>query len=283
LNASWSNVPTEKTDEYLLDAFGLADITNKYDASGAKTDRSRPFLVRASGAIQLPRGKYQILLRSLGGARISMDGQVLIKTEVKLPRSGDAEPVPDQAADQLVAGLSLLPPGHREALGSFETDGSPHVFVIEGFVGGKTIRPELGEVFAAISSNGTDYQLLTPGTAAIELLRQPWAAYKTAQRSQIAQLNNDRRRNPAEDNYWNRRHEIARQNAKSSPVVPSHPDGTSPIDAFIREKLDAAGAKATAAIDDASFFGASRSIRSVFCPRHRKSPVSSRTLLRSNA
>src|SRR4030095_15492505 len=55
LNASWSPIPAKKPDEYIADTFGFAAITNKYDATGAKIDRSRPFLVRAAGVIQLPR------------------------------------------------------------------------------------------------------------------------------------------------------------------------------------------------------------------------------------
>jgi len=253
LNASWSNFPALKTDEYLIDALGLPDITTKYDTTGAKTDRSRPFLVRASTAVSLPRGKYHLLLRSLGGARLSMDGRLLLQTDFRKPNYGDAEPVPDQAAQQLVPGLALLPPGHREGQCTFESEGGTQVFIIEAFVGGKTIRPELGNVFAAISSDGRNYQLLAPGTTRISLQEGAWEGYANQQFSQLARLNAERRRNPAEEAYWNSRHEIARKYARPATEVPTSASGASPIDAFIAEKLNHADVKPTGIIDDAAF------------------------------
>jgi hypothetical protein len=253
LNASWSSIPTQKTDEYMVDAFGLAGITNKYDSHGVKTDRSRPFLVRAAGVIQLPRGKHHFLLRSLGGARLSADGQVLVQTDLKKLRGGDDEPVPDQASLQLIPGLSLLPAGHREATGVFESDGAPHVFVVETFVGGKTIRPEFGELFAAVSSDGLNFRLLNPGNGKVWLTPEEWASYSEINRSTVAKLDAERRRIPVEEAYWRQRHELARAQAKPAPEIPSTSPDLSPIDAFITEKLNATGAKASPAVNDAAF------------------------------
>lgn len=252
-NSSWSSIPAQKTDEYTTDAFGFAAITNKYDDSGIKTDRSRPFLVRAAGVVELPAGKHHLLLRSLGGARLSVDGQILVQTELKKDRGGDTEPVPDQAKQQLVAGLSLLPPGHREAIGTFESNGAPHVFVLEAFVGGKTIRPEFGELFAAVSPDGLNFRLLTPGDENVSLLPNSWAKYSASQRAETADLNAIRRRVPGEEAYWQRRHEIARANVKPAPDVPQASKNVSPIDAFRAERLDAAGSHPSASIDDAAF------------------------------
>src|SRR4030095_1289291 len=163
------------------------------------------------------------------------------------------EPVPDQAKQQLVPGLSLLPPGHREATETFHSDGAPHVFVIEVFVGGKAIRPDFGELFAAISSDEVSYRLLTPGDQNVSLSPDSWTAYSTAQRTAVSKLNAERRRIPSEENYWHTRHEIAKANAKAAPKVPPASPGLSPIDAFIADKLDAAGGKASPLIDDAAF------------------------------
>lgn len=253
LNASWASIPGQKTDEYTAEMFGFPAITNKYDSSGAKIDRSRPFLVRAAGVVQLPAGKHQFLLRSLGGARLSTNGQIVVQTQLKSDRYGDTEPVPDQAKQQLVPGLSLLPPGHREAMGTFESDGAPHVFVIETFVGGKSIRPEFGELFVATSMDGTNFRVLTPGTAVITPMPDTWARYSVAQHDVVEELNAERRRNPAEDAYWRTRHEIAKTNAKPAPKVPKASADLSPIDAFIAEKLSATGANASPVVGDDAF------------------------------
>ena len=81
----------------------------------------------------------------------------LATTEILQQKTADVEPVPDQAKRQLVAGLPLLPPGHREAMVSLAADGEPHVFTLEVFVGGKAIRPELGQVLVAVSHEGEPF------------------------------------------------------------------------------------------------------------------------------
>ena len=74
-DASWSAIPSVKTDEYSEPLFGFASIPNKYSERGVKVDRSRPFLVRAAAVVTLPPGEHRILLRALTGARLSVDGQ----------------------------------------------------------------------------------------------------------------------------------------------------------------------------------------------------------------
>src|SRR4051812_22621063 len=87
--ASWANLPPVKTDEYAEPAFGLSDIVQKYDEQGIRTDRSEPFLVRAAAVVKLPRGECRLLVRSLSGSRLAMDGQQLAATEILQQKSAD--------------------------------------------------------------------------------------------------------------------------------------------------------------------------------------------------
>ncbi len=251
-DASWATPPSTKTDEFTEPAFAFSALTTKYNERGVKVDRSRPFLVRAAGVIALPPGEYRLLLRSLTGARLALDGQQLALTPHLKRKSGDAEAVPDQSKAQLVPGVRLLPPGHKEALATLRADGQPHVLTLEAFVGGKTIRPELGELSVSVSKDGGPFVLLAlDGTTAPAFDDAGWNAFAATQHERIAGLNAARRRNPAEDAYWKMRHDLASQHAPQIENQKSRIENS--IDAFIDAKLAAAKVAPAPVTDDAAF------------------------------
>ena len=250
---AWSELPALKTEEFAEPAFVLTALPSKYLPSGVKTDRSRPYLVRVAGVITLPAGEHSLLLRANGGARLALDGRILVETLITKRQGGDVEDVPDQAALQLVKELPLLPAGHREALGKFVSDGKPHVVVVEEWVGGKGIRPEAGEL--AVWVKGATWTMLgsAQGVAAFpEVLRQ--------QGERIAALNKKGRRNPSEDAYWKMRHELARKHvvSQSGGGLPPPKNGISNDAAFLRRvTLDTIGLIPTA--EEVSAFLANKS------------------------
>jgi len=250
-NASWSAIPSRKTDEYLETAFAFSSIPNKYNEHGVKVDRSSPFLVRAAAVVTIPVGEHRILLRSLTGARLSLDGQPVAATPQLHSKGADVEEVPDMAEKQLVPGLPLLPPGHKEALATVRGDGQPHVLVIEAFVGGKSIRPEIGDLCVAIE-NGAAWTLLAPGGNDQPFTESGLSAFADAQRGNVARLNAARRYQPAEEAYWQMRHDLARKSLRPAPEPPETADGN-PIDRFITAKLTKAGVHPAPLTDDAAF------------------------------
>ncbi len=251
-DALWSALPPLRTDQFTEPAFAFAFIPSKYNGHGVKLDRSQPFLVRASANVTLPPGEHRLLLRSLTGARLSLDGEQIVATAQLKQRSGDNEAVPDLAAAQLVAGVHLLAAGHKEALATVQGDGRPHVFTLEAFVGGKSIRPEIGELSVSIESADGSFTLLAPaGETATAFDDAGWKVFADTQRDRIERLNAERRRNPAEEEYWKMRHDLARQHARTAPVPP-HGIGN-PIDRFIAVKLQAGGVTPAPVIDDAAF------------------------------
>ena len=203
---SWSELPALKTEEFSEEAFALAELPSKYLPSGVKTDRSRPYLVRVAGVVTLPAGEHSLLLRANAGARLAVDARIISETPVLKRNGADVEAVPDQAALQLVKELPLLPAGHREARGKFTSDGLPHVWVLEEWVGGKGIRPEAGEL--AVWVKGEAWTLLgsSLGVAA-------FGDYSRRQNERVAAMDQKRRTNPGEEAYWKMRHELARQHA----------------------------------------------------------------------
>ena len=166
LDPSWFNIPSTKTDSWTEQAFALAGIIPKYSPRGVRRDRSIPFLIRLAGNVTLPAGEHRILMRAIRGGRLSLDGKVIATSDffpkpAGPTRASDAEAVPDQLAIQLVKDVALLPPGHSEAMARVTGDGKPHVIVFETFVGGKSLRPELGQPSLSISTNGAPFRVLT--------------------------------------------------------------------------------------------------------------------------
>ena len=262
--ASWNNVPATKTESWDEPAFALADIISKYSPRGVRRDRSIPFLVRMAGAVTLPPGEHHVLLRAMRGGRLSIDGRICATSDffpkpAGPSRAADAEAVPDQLAIQLVKDVALLPPGHSEAMAVVEGDGQPHVFVFETFVGGKNLRPELGQPSLSISTNGAPFHLLTNDGQWIDFTDASWNHYAREQRARVEALAAQRRANAEELAYWKGRHDLARAEiAKNPPVtVPesqtSNAEIQNPIDAFILAKLEASGAQPSALIGDAQF------------------------------
>ena len=256
---SWKNVPATKTESWDEQAFALGGIIPKYSPRGVRRDRSIPFLVRMAGAVTLPPGENRLLMRAMRGGRLTVDGKIVATSDfypkpAGPSRASDAEAVADQLQVQLIKEVALLPPGHSEAMATIQGDGKPHVIVFETFVGGKNLRPELGQPSLSISSNGAPFQLLTNNDHAFDFTDDGWKHYVREQQAHIDDLSAQRRANTDELAYWKSRHELARSEiAKKPPVVLPSGNGANPIDAFIAAKLKAASVQPAALTDDASF------------------------------
>jgi hypothetical protein len=243
--STFAKLPDIKTDEYEESAFAMGYLPAKFSERGVRIDRSRPFLVRSSAVVVLPPGENKLLVRALTGTRLAIDGKVLATTPHARRSGRDDMPVPDQLEKQNVPSMRLLPPGHNEALATFEGDGQPHVVTVESFVGGKGLRPEIGEMSVSISSAGGPFRLLSPTGDAPEPNEAGWRSYAEAQRERVAAMERQRRRNPGEEAYWNARHQKARQHAK--------PATGESIDKFIAAGLAKARVEPAPLIGDAAF------------------------------
>lgn len=258
VEASWANVPATKTESWNEQAFGLEALIPKYSPRGVRRDRSIPFLVRMAAAVTLPAGEHRILMRALRGGRLTVDGKIVATSDffpkpAGPTRASDAEAMADQLEVQLVKEVALLQPGHSEAMFTIQGDGKPHVIVFETFVGGKSLRPELGQPSLSISTNNGLFHLLTANKDWYDFTDDGWKHYAAEQRTHIDALATTRRANTEELAYWKFRHDLARtEAAKKTPVaVPA--GASNPVDAFIAQKLAKAGVKPSPLTDDASF------------------------------
>ncbi len=140
---SWNFKTPSATETYPEPAFGFAALPQKYSARGLREDRSEPFLLRAAALVRLPKGPHRLLLRALNSARLFVDGRMLAVTKFITP-NGDGHGEVEEPPQNYPAGLRFPRMGHVEAWLNFDSDGREHVLVLEAFIGGKGLRPEVG-------------------------------------------------------------------------------------------------------------------------------------------
>ncbi|MEM7234184.1 MAG: DUF1553 domain-containing protein, partial [Planctomycetota bacterium] len=245
----------EVTETYEQREFALSRTPRKYAAGGWITDRSRPFALRLLGRLKVEPGRYELLLRSFGGARLLLDEKQVVTTRFLTRNANGHEKVP--TIENLPA-TPILPVGHSQSLETIELGGE-HSFRVEVFVGGKGLRAEIGELAAAIRPAGSKGPFKLLGSDA-EWTEESWETTRAKLSDAVAQLETQRRREAAAemDSFWQKRHDAAREFAHSLKPV-SSPPACFPtathgaIDEFINAKLQEADQLPRALVDDFVF------------------------------
>ncbi|MBG88618.1 MAG: hypothetical protein CMO80_17190 [Verrucomicrobiales bacterium] len=244
----------EVSASFHLDAFGLTRLPFAYDKRGIRTDRSQAMLLRLSSRVALPKGKHELLLRALNGSRLFVDGKQVVTTKFNNGNTsghGTVPPIPSVLPD----GLRYLRLGHDEKYFTWESDGKPHLFTHEIYVGGRNRKPDIGEASLSLLKE-TRYHLLAP-VAAIEHSDEGWNDYAEALETQLDELDARTRRAAAakQDDYWKRRHAQAIEFIASlKPIrLPGSYKNSKPIDRFIDAKIRKDRKKAAGRINDDAF------------------------------
>ena len=281
--ANWNFTPGTPVETYPESAFGFVGVPQKYTERGVRVDRSNPFLLRASALVKLPPGEHRVLLRSLQGAKLHVDGKLVAQTKFIAPGGGGHSKVGEPPAADYPAGLRFPLMGHQESWATVKSTGAEQLFVLEGIIGGKGLRPEVGELTVSLEQPAGacagDFQsppvtnersgrrleaagtfvLLAP-TARIPHDDLAWQNFSAQQLARLATADAQRRRdvNSAENQYWAQRHEAVRKllAAKPAPAV-AHTVGASGqplnIDSFLAARLAAANVQPAPLTDDAAF------------------------------
>ncbi|GAB4155891.1 MAG: hypothetical protein Tsb009_32740 [Planctomycetaceae bacterium] len=255
---SWKFRPPRYVESFTLPAFGFVNVPKKYNARGIVIDRSNPFLVRAFGEVTLPRGKQRILLRCRNAGRLYMDGRLIAQTAFH-NISGSAHGKVIEKPTTLSPNLRPLRRGDTEQVAIVTGDGKPHRFRFEMIVGGRGHRPEFGDTSVSISPVNGEFHLLSDSLK-VPFTNGGWEEYKHNQRTLLADMNSTRRKiaGRKETEYWNRRHQQARDwldmtPEQAIPNVSKSMPVLNDIDRFIGAKLQAAGEKPAPLIDDMAF------------------------------
>ncbi len=249
----WSFRIPEASDTYLTEWLTFPRVPNKYSERGIAIDRSNPFLVRAHCLLTLPAGEQRLLLRALNGARLSVDGKELAATPFHTI-SSSAHGTIRRVAQVESPHLRILQTGHNESLATFVSDGRPHRFTIELFVGGGKKRPELGEPSLSLETAPGRFEIL--GTnATIPLEDREWLDFEREFRNWLTDLNARRRAvaGALETQAWERRHAQAREQIAAE--LAAHPErfDAAAIDAVLLRALETAGESPRPVIGDWEF------------------------------
>jgi len=257
---SWSFVAPPSMESFRQDVFAFTRMPQKYSRKGLRADRTSPFLVRARTRREIQSGRYDLLLRSKSAARLFIDGRLAAQNGFMKRNSSGHEPVPPPTPPRR-EGIWPLAAGHQESTVEVELAPGPHVFRLEMIAGGKSLRPELGEVCVALSRDGGQFEILTAaGASPVALIDPAWTAMAARLEKQLRNLEAEQRRDvdPAVTAYWDKRHEAARRTITSTPGpkvpsvaadLPVHND----IDRFLAAKLAKAGVKPSELTDDYAF------------------------------
>src|SRR4051812_24047489 len=251
---NWNFAPTKASESYNETAFGFSSMPTRYSNKGIKVDRGAPFLFRASATVNLPSGERRVLLRARTGARLFMDGKLLLTTPFPKLLADGHEEVPE-APLPLAPTIRYLQPGHFEAITNLVCDGTAHTFVLEAIIGSKGRRPELGELTVSVETGKDTFVLLSPDTSkTAPLSDEGWDRYAARRRTfwKVEDAKQRRLASAGEAEYWEWRHEEARKVLARMPGIRSK-DAGNEIDRFIKKRLAEVRGKTAPMVDDWSF------------------------------
>ena len=206
----WEFVLPKASESYTQTVLALSGLPKKYVAPGVIADRGRPLVVRMHAVREFPAGEYTFLVRSRNAVRLFVDGKLVTQTKFLGGNASGHEAVPklDEGSDP---GLRPLSPGHQEQSADVTLAAGSHRLRVEAMVGGKTLRPETGEICVAVRIGTEPYLLLAADDTKVSLTDEGWNAFTTQSRTRLEALNAVNRRQAAAtlDDYWNKRHEAA--------------------------------------------------------------------------
>ena len=242
--ANWNFTVGAPVETYSEPAFGFVGLPQKYTERGVRADRSNPFLLRATALVKLPAGEHKFLLRSLQGAKLHVDGKLAAQTKFISPGGGGHSKVHPPPADDYPTSLRFPLMGHQETWFTVKGTGKEQLFVLEGVIGGKGLRPEVGELTVSYGARTpTSASVSTKSSPAADVgVRAPeqfvllapaariahddltWENYAAQQLARLATTDSQRRRdaNAAENQYWTQRHEAVRKFLATKPAPPVH-------------------------------------------------------------
>ena len=248
---TWPKRFPDPTLSYPEEAFGFFRKPEKYVASGVRGDWSNPFLLRAAARIVLPEGEHELLLRTRGKGRLWLDGEVIAETEFGNFGGGAHNSVVEKSTIE-GKDLRYLGPGDRETSVAVKGDGKPRVLVLEMIAGNGRVRATLGETSVSLRQKDGSFALLSPGDRFVPLTDAGWKEYRRERNAHLQELNQANRLvlRENEADYWQHRHEVAREFVQTLPP-PAHGS----VDAFLEASWAAsneASEKARGGIDFAT-------------------------------
>ena len=263
-DGSWYVGGAGPTESFTRPQFALIDLPLRYGETGVREDRSDPFIVRASGRVELPPGPQLLTIRTRGGARVFLDGKTVATLATPRDQSDGHEKifVPDRSGP---AGIRPVPQGDQQTVVDVVGDGKRHLVRVEVRVGGRNRRPETGDFSVSVGPPDTVPLIASPAGEAVPLSDSGWQELANRLRADLDRENTARRQAAVarQADFWARRHAQAKERlaARSPVVAPEIPAAAAAhaaaihgdIDRFINARLLAAEIPPAGLVADTDF------------------------------
>ena len=212
---TWDFVPPQPSERFMQRDLAFVEAPRKYTNHGVIDDRSSPFVMWAHARVNMPAGKYRVLLRSRGSARLFVDGKLTVQTPFQTTKTDGHSPY-KPVASRISKNIRALQPGDSEEVAEVEFPGGEQKWRLEVHVGGKKHRPELGEMSVAIApARSDDFWVVgfhDSGYRSFPLTDSGWWSWETQRRVEMVEVNQRRRAEASAEwgKYWEKRHEWGR-------------------------------------------------------------------------
>jgi hypothetical protein len=229
LPAKWDGATPQSApnETWKAHAAGFVKLPKKYADRGAVVDRKAPFLVVSRFERAYPEGKHTLILRSRARSFLRIDGKTVAETKTISPNASGHEDVPPVAMPKDLRWMALETNSQEVSL-EWVSDGRMHAFELASVIGEKSTRPETGQLLAAIlPAEGGDGlpRLMGPeGAPEVVLTDESWNAFRLAEEDRVAALEtaNRQKAQSSEDEYWRKRHQIARESVEAKKGRPTN-------------------------------------------------------------
>ncbi|MCA9129775.1 MAG: DUF1553 domain-containing protein [Planctomycetales bacterium] len=206
--------PPEESFRFSLDELAITRLPVKYLRGGLRDRWRGPVLLRAFVETDLPGGETELLVRSPGLTRLWIDGTVVASTPARKLFPDAHQPFIVYEPD--MPWLRVPHAGDRETRVKLDLAAGPHTVILESMVGSSSSRTETGETLVAYRVGGEMFQLLGPAsrqTPFVSLTDDAFLDYQQRMDSRLEGLEHQwlLETSSREDDYWERRHELARQ------------------------------------------------------------------------
>ena len=207
---SWDFPTPTPTFAYLESSFGLIAIPHKYNSHGVREDRSNPLMVRLTGWYDFPPTETRLILRSHCGARLFIDGKLVVENPVPKPR-GDGHGEVYDVTKTIVPGIRAPQTGDHDVLVTVKGNGHQQLVTLEVFAGGKKHRPEFGETALWIERADGQFHLVSHTGVEVPLTDVGWLEFASNKHTEMERNNKLLRRSTATEyaKYWQQRHDRA--------------------------------------------------------------------------
>ena len=246
----WNRDRTRITMQWQQPVAAITALPRKYAAGGLIADRTNPSILRMRCRFSSPEVTTQFLIRGRSGARLKIDGQEVARlVQAEYASDGHQEvPIPPEPLYEF---MHPVPAGDQEAVVPVTLTAGTHLVEFEALIGGKNMRVEASETLVAMGSPERGFELLSPTDASYGLNERAWQHFAEEQRRFVAELEQQERLAQGQQaaDYWNRRHDIARELTASADAALTGND----IDQMLLSGLASQSLMALPVVDDMTF------------------------------